>query len=161
MPSPDHSASRRPHRRALRAARGQARRRALRAVRGRALMAARGRALMAARGCALAAVLGAAGLLAVTGCAAEQAAQTSPASSAAVANPNLDLGTSMHGVPAPDIRLVNQFGQPMALSQFRGKVVILAFVDSQCTTVCPLTTSSMVDVTQRACMPLPLNAARV
>jgi len=115
------------------------------AARGRALMAARGRALMAARGCALAAVLGAAGLLAVTGCAAEQAAQTSPASSAAVANPNLDLGTSMHGVPAPDIRLVNQFGQPMALSQFRGKVVILAFVDSQCTTVCPLTTSSMVE----------------
>ena len=32
----------------------------------------------------------------------------------------------------------------MALSQFRGKAVVLAFVDSQCTTVCPLTTVSMV-----------------
>jgi peroxiredoxin len=32
----------------------------------------------------------------------------------------------------------------MSLSQFRGKVVILAFVDSHCTNVCPLTTISMV-----------------
>jgi len=32
----------------------------------------------------------------------------------------------------------------MSLSQFRGKVVILAFSDSECTTVCPLTTQSMV-----------------
>jgi cytochrome oxidase Cu insertion factor (SCO1/SenC/PrrC family) len=46
---------------------------------------------------------------------------------------------------APDIRLQNQFGQQMALSQFRGKAVVLAFVDSECTTVCPLTTVSMVE----------------
>jgi hypothetical protein len=32
---------------------------------------------------------------------------------------------------------VNQFGQPMSLSQFRGKVVMLSFEDSECTTVCP------------------------
>jgi cytochrome oxidase Cu insertion factor (SCO1/SenC/PrrC family) len=32
----------------------------------------------------------------------------------------------------------------MSLSQFRSKVVILAFTDSQCTTVCPLTTVAMV-----------------
>ena len=63
---------------------------------------------------------------------------------AAAANPNLDPGTSLGSRPAPDIRLANQFGQPMSLSQFRGKVVVLAFVDSQCTTVCPLTTVSMV-----------------
>ena len=63
---------------------------------------------------------------------------------AAAANPGLDTGTSMGGQPAPDFRLVNQFGQPMSLSQFRGKVVILAFTDSQCTTICPLTTASMV-----------------
>jgi len=59
-------------------------------------------------------------------------------------NPNLDLGTSLGGKQAPDIKLVNQFGQPMSLSQFRGRVVILAFSDSECTTVCPLTTESMV-----------------
>ena len=65
--------------------------------------------------------------------------------SAAQANPALDTGSSLGGQPAPDIRLVNQFGQRMALSQFRGKVVILAFVDSQCTNVCPLTTVSMLE----------------
>ncbi len=32
----------------------------------------------------------------------------------------------------------------MSLSQFRGKVVMLSFEDSECTTVCPLTTQSMV-----------------
>jgi cytochrome oxidase Cu insertion factor (SCO1/SenC/PrrC family) len=63
---------------------------------------------------------------------------------AAAANPDLDPGTSLGSRTAPDIRLANQFGQPMSLSQFRGKVVVLAFVDSECTTVCPLTTVSMV-----------------
>jgi cytochrome oxidase Cu insertion factor (SCO1/SenC/PrrC family) len=66
------------------------------------------------------------------------------ANAAAEANPNLDLGTSLGGQSAPDIRLENQFGQPMSLSQFRGKVILLAFSDSECTTVCPLTTESMV-----------------
>jgi len=68
----------------------------------------------------------------------------SAANQAAMQNPNLDLGTSLYGEHAPDIKLVNQFGQPMSLSQFRGRVVILAFSDSECTTVCPLTTESMV-----------------
>jgi cytochrome oxidase Cu insertion factor (SCO1/SenC/PrrC family) len=63
---------------------------------------------------------------------------------AAAANPDLDPGTSLGTRAAPDIRLANQFGQPMSLSQFRGKIVVLAFVDSECTTVCPLTTVSMV-----------------
>ena len=68
--------------------------------------------------------------------------------SAAQANPALDTGSSLAGQPAPDIRLANQFGQHMALSQFRGKVVILAFIDSQCTNVCPLTTVSMLEAKQ-------------
>ena len=71
-------------------------------------------------------------------------AQAAPTSSAAEMNPNLDLGSSLGAQPAPDIKLVNQFGQPMSLSQFRGKVVVLSFEDSECTTVCPLTTQSMV-----------------
>ena len=66
------------------------------------------------------------------------------ANSAAMSNPNLDPGTSLDNQPAPDIALTNQFGQPMKLSQFHGKVVILAFTDSECTTVCPLTTQSML-----------------
>ena len=68
----------------------------------------------------------------------------SSASAAAEENPNLDLGTSLGGKPAPEVKLVNQFGQPMSLSQFRGRVVMLSFEDSECTTVCPLTTQSMV-----------------
>ncbi len=94
-------------------------------------------------------------LLAVAGCAssgssgsgAQSTAGQSPmssASAAAMENPNLDLGTPLGGKAAPDIKLVNQFGQQMSLSQFRGRVVMLSFEDSECTTVCPLTTQSMV-----------------
>jgi cytochrome oxidase Cu insertion factor (SCO1/SenC/PrrC family)/thiol-disulfide isomerase/thioredoxin len=59
-------------------------------------------------------------------------------------NPYLDPGTGLSG-PAPDFRLTDQFGRPVSLRSFHGKVVILAFNDSQCTTICPLTTSAMVD----------------
>jgi cytochrome oxidase Cu insertion factor (SCO1/SenC/PrrC family) len=87
--------------------------------------------------------------LALAGCsAAGSGSQASPAGSSASAaaeeNPNLDLGTSLGNKAAPDFSLVNQFGQPMSLSQFRGRVVMLSFEDSECTTVCPLTTQSMV-----------------
>jgi cytochrome oxidase Cu insertion factor (SCO1/SenC/PrrC family) len=79
------------------------------------------------------------------------AAASSPAAAANAAgmyNPNLDLGSSLGSRPAPDFRLTNQFGQPMSLSQFRGKVVMLSFEDSECTTVCPLTTQSMLEAKQ-------------
>jgi hypothetical protein len=36
---------------------------------------------------------------------------------AVAANPDLDPGTSLGGLPAPGFRLVNQFGQPMSLRQ--------------------------------------------
>lgn len=49
-----------------------------------------------------------------------------------------------HPSPAPKFTLKDQFGQNISLAQFRGKVVVLAFADSQCTTVCPLTTVNMV-----------------
>src|ERR1700760_4171126 len=79
-----------------------------------------------------------------------QAASSSSSgpNSAAMDNPNLDLGSSLGGKQAPGFRLRNQFGQPMSLSQFRGKVVMLAFEDSECTTVCPLTTQSMLQAKQ-------------
>jgi cytochrome oxidase Cu insertion factor (SCO1/SenC/PrrC family) len=95
--------------------------------------------------------LAAAVALAVAGCssAASQPATAtatpmSEQSMAALENPNLDTGTSLGNKPAPDFTLVNQFGQPMTLSQFRGRVVLLSFEDSECTTVCPLTTQSML-----------------
>lgn len=77
-----------------------------------------------------------------------QGASAADSGTAGVAgNPNLDPGTPLYG-PAPDFTLVNQFGQRMSLHQFRGKAVILAFNDSQCTTVCPLTTSAMAGAKQ-------------
>ena len=104
--------------------------------------------------CALAAIILSA-LTALAGCGASASStgspggmRANPASSAAEMNPNLDLGTSLGSQPAPDITLVNQFGQPMSLSQFRGKVVMLGFEDSECTTVCPLTTQSMLQAKQ-------------
>jgi len=59
-------------------------------------------------------------------------------------NPVLDPGTPLSH-PAPDFTLADQFGQRVSLHSFRGKVVILAFNDSECTTVCPLTTTAMLD----------------
>src|SRR5271169_3170803 len=94
-------------------------------------------------------------LMALAGCGASASStsslggmQANPASTAAEMNPNLDLGSSLNSLSAPDIKLVNQFGQPMSLSQFRGKVVMLGFEDSECTTVCPLTTQAMLQAKQ-------------
>jgi cytochrome oxidase Cu insertion factor (SCO1/SenC/PrrC family) len=85
------------------------------------------------------------GVLLLAGCASSSTGSSvNSATAAEMNNPNLDPGTAMNGVPAPDLRLTNQFGQPMSLSQFRGKVVMLSFEDSECTTVCPLTTQSML-----------------
>ncbi len=60
------------------------------------------------------------------------------------ANLDVDPGTSAGDAPAPNFRLVDQRGRETSLTQFRGKVVLLAFVDSQCTDLCPLTTESMM-----------------
>jgi cytochrome oxidase Cu insertion factor (SCO1/SenC/PrrC family) len=96
-------------------------------------------AVLAASGLALAAC--------ASGAAGAPAADTGHSGSGmqGMNNPALDPGSSLAGVRAPDIRLENQFGQRMALSQFRGKAIVLAFVDSECTNVCPLTTVSMVE----------------
>jgi cytochrome oxidase Cu insertion factor (SCO1/SenC/PrrC family) len=53
------------------------------------------------------------------------------------------------GIPisgrAPDFTLTDQFGRQVSLHEARGKVTILAFIDPECTTVCPLTTTAMVE----------------
>jgi len=59
-------------------------------------------------------------------------------------NPVLDPGTAFNR-PAPNFTLTDQFGRQASLSSFRGKVVILGFNDSECTTMCPLTTTAMLD----------------
>src|SRR6202034_3796847 len=84
--------------------------------------------------------------LTVAGCgtAAHPSAQSSPSARALAANPVVDPGSPLGGKPAPSFRLLDQFGHTVTLSQFHGKAILLAFVDSHCTTVCPLTTTSML-----------------
>src|SRR5579875_1638050 len=60
-------------------------------------------------------------------------------------NPYLDSGTSVGDRAAPDFTLRDQFGRRTSLSQYRGKVVLLGFEDAKCTTICPLTTTAMLD----------------
>lgn len=64
-------------------------------------------------------------------------------SDALATNPYVDPGTRLSGA-APDFTLTDELGRPVALHAYRGKVVILAFTDSECTTICPLTTAAML-----------------
>ncbi|HTX32662.1 MAG TPA: redoxin domain-containing protein [Solirubrobacteraceae bacterium] len=59
-------------------------------------------------------------------------------------NPVLDPGTPLLR-PAPNFTMTDEFGRSVSLSSFRGKVVLLAFNDSECTTICPLTTTAMLE----------------
>jgi cytochrome oxidase Cu insertion factor (SCO1/SenC/PrrC family) len=47
-------------------------------------------------------------------------------------------GTELTG-EAPDFQLTDQNGSLVSLSDFRGEVVVLTFMDSKCTDTCPLT----------------------
>ena len=116
--------------------------------RGRPTRRSRLRVLVAAAGAITAAALALAACSGSNGGNGGSQAAAAPSSSAAASNPNLDLGTSLGSKAAPDVKLTNQFGQPMSLSQFRGKAVLLSFVDSECTTVCPLTTLAMLQAKQ-------------
>jgi cytochrome oxidase Cu insertion factor (SCO1/SenC/PrrC family) len=61
----------------------------------------------------------------------------------AITNPALDPGTRLSGA-APGFTLTDQFGKRISLSSFRGKVVVIAFNDPECTTICPLTTTALL-----------------
>lgn len=47
-------------------------------------------------------------------------------------------GTELTG-EAPDFKLTDQHGSVIQLSDFRGKVIVLTFMDSKCVDTCPLT----------------------
>ena len=51
-------------------------------------------------------------------------------------------GTELSGV-APDFSLTDQNGSLIHLSDFRGKVVVLTFMDSKCKDTCPLTAAQL------------------
>jgi len=46
--------------------------------------------------------------------------------------------------PAPGFTLTDQHGLPLALSAFRGKVIVLEFMDPHCTDICPLVSEEFV-----------------
>jgi protein SCO1 len=50
--------------------------------------------------------------------------------------------------PAPEVVLMDQAGQPLALRDLRGKVVLLTFIYSACADVCPLITAAMTGLQQ-------------
>lgn len=52
-------------------------------------------------------------------------------------------GFPMAGHLAPDFTLNDQFGHRVTLSSLRGNEVVLAFIDSRCKTLCPLTSTIM------------------
>jgi cytochrome oxidase Cu insertion factor (SCO1/SenC/PrrC family) len=58
-------------------------------------------------------------------------------------------GFPMPGNPAPDFNLIDQFGNPVTLSSLRGREIVLAFIDSRCTSLCPLTAEIMYDAKAR------------
>ena len=84
-------------------------------------------------------------LLVATVCALAIISRTSSSPGDGLArNQYLDPGSPVSG-PAPDFTLTDQFGRPVSLHSYLGRIVILAFNDSECTTICPLTTTAMVD----------------
>jgi cytochrome oxidase Cu insertion factor (SCO1/SenC/PrrC family) len=61
----------------------------------------------------------------------------------AIQSPSLDPGTRLNAV-APEFTLTDQFGKRVSLSSYRGEVVVLSFNDPECTTICPLTTTALL-----------------
>ena len=55
---------------------------------------------------------------------------------------NLD---SLPGSTAPGFTFIDQAGRTMSLSDFRGKVVVLEFLDPHCTDICPIVSQEFVD----------------
>jgi len=58
---------------------------------------------------------------------------------------NKSKAKEQSGLLAPGFVLRDQKDRLTSLAQFRGKVVVLTFIDPECTQLCPLTTKSMVE----------------
>lgn len=66
-------------------------------------------------------------------------------------------GTSLGATPAPTFRLVNQQGRRRTLSDYRGRAVLLTFMDGHCKSLCPTTLKTMANIQKR----LGRNASRL
>jgi cytochrome oxidase Cu insertion factor (SCO1/SenC/PrrC family) len=49
---------------------------------------------------------------------------------------------------APDFTLTDQNGRPVSLASFRGSTVVLTFMDSHCTDICPLVSREFIDASK-------------
>src|SRR5438552_12588735 len=58
-------------------------------------------------------------------------------------------GFPMTGKLAPDFTLTDQFGHSVTLFSLRGHEIVLAFIDSRCKTLCPLTAGIMYNAKAR------------
>jgi cytochrome c biogenesis protein CcmG/thiol:disulfide interchange protein DsbE len=94
-----------------------------------------------------AALLSVGGVAVLAGLAAVLQLSGPPATGSLATNPYLDPGSPLWG-PAPAFTLSDESGRVISLSAYRGKVVFLDFNDSECTTICPLTTTAMRDAQQ-------------
>jgi protein SCO1 len=58
---------------------------------------------------------------------------------------NLMELTPVPGSPAPGFTFTDQTGRTLSLSSFRGKAVVLEFMDPHCTDICPIVSQEYVD----------------
>jgi cytochrome oxidase Cu insertion factor (SCO1/SenC/PrrC family)/thiol-disulfide isomerase/thioredoxin len=86
-------------------------------------------------------LLGVAGVISLTHSGSSSTRDTAHAFDS---NPDL-LGNTLSHKPAPNFTLTDENGRRISLDQYRGKVVVLAFIDAECQTICPLTNEAMLD----------------
>lgn len=94
-------------------------------------------------GIALAVGVGIGAVIAIAGSSTPPATPVANTQTPTVANPNLDPGVALSAV-APGFTLTDQFGKRVSLRSLRGKVVVVSFNDPECTTICPLTTTALL-----------------
>lgn len=58
---------------------------------------------------------------------------------------NLMQLSSVPARTAPDFTLTDQAGHTMSLASFRGRVVVLEFMDPHCTDICPIVSQEFID----------------
>jgi cytochrome oxidase Cu insertion factor (SCO1/SenC/PrrC family) len=75
---------------------------------------------------------------------------SSPAAAAGTpATGSGSLRWALHGAPAPALDLPDQNGQATTIAALRGHVVLLTFLDSKCTTLCPIEGAQLAAVQHR------------
>lgn len=71
-----------------------------------------------------------------------------PASGSNAASPS-GLRWTLHHTPAPAVRLPDQDGRMTSLADLHGHTVLLTFLDSRCTNLCPIEGSQLAAVQRR------------